>query len=438
MRSSDRGQAELTPAALAARFRPLRLDDSPSNSSTEDIPSADDVRAKLSSVAPKAKIGSRREWLQAIPHRIPTASEPAATDLETNVTRLKPADEGEWDRPTLDSRQTSGDADVPRETVGQELCKERQRRGMELTDVWRILKIRFDYLVAIEEGRFHVLPGRLYAIGYVRSYAAYLGLDADALVDRMKVEMAGHDATEPVVSLAPPPESKPAPVRGGKLVAGLVAAVVIYSGYHFVASIGRTSEPPVRPVPERLVAEAGLAPKPVAEPPRAAIEQPPIVAVEPPRVAAVEPPPPAAVEPPPAIEQPTLPLPPEPALPPPREVAPIRTASVPAESGPKVQTPQPSSRRSFQNRNSRITLRVRRPTRVAVQGPRNRVFIDRTLAPGETYVVPNIDGVRLSALDAGAVEVILDGISVGFAGKDGGSTRGLLLTPKNVIISIRR
>jgi hypothetical protein len=41
--------------------------------------------------------------------------------------------------------------------------------------------------------------------------------------------------------------------------------------------------------------------------------------------------------------------------------------------------------------------------------------------------------VRLIARDAGAVEVILDGVSVGFAGKDGVTARGLSLTPQNVI-----
>jgi cytoskeleton protein RodZ len=78
-------------------------------------------------------------------------------------------------------------------------------------------------------------------------------------------------------------------------------------------------------------------------------------------------------------------------------------------------------------------LRVHRSTRVAVQGTGKRVFIDRILAAGATYRVPNMAGVRLIARDAGAVEVILDGVSVGFAGKDGVTARGLSLTPQNVI-----
>jgi cytoskeleton protein RodZ len=78
-------------------------------------------------------------------------------------------------------------------------------------------------------------------------------------------------------------------------------------------------------------------------------------------------------------------------------------------------------------------LRVHRPTHVAVQGARNRTFIDRPLAPGDTYRVPNMVGLRLTAPDAGAVELILDGVSVGFAGRDGATARNLSLNPQSIV-----
>jgi cytoskeleton protein RodZ len=108
----------------------------------------------------------------------------------TNVPRLTLDNGGELDRAGLHPRKASGDTDVPMESVGQDLSKERQRRGKKLSDVWSMLKIRPDFLAAIEESRFEALPGSVYAIGYVRSYAAYLGLDAEKLVDRLKVEIA--------------------------------------------------------------------------------------------------------------------------------------------------------------------------------------------------------------------------------------------------------
>jgi hypothetical protein len=72
-----------------------------------------------------------------------------------------------------------------------------------------------------------------------------------------------------------------------------------------------------------------------------------------------------------------------------------------------------------QNTNARITLRVHRQSVVTVRGSDDRLFINRILQPGDTYLVPNIGGLRLRALDGGAVELLLDGSSVGFAGQSG-------------------
>src|SRR6267142_3325312 len=136
-----------------------------------------------------------------------------------DILRLTPDNGEELARPGLFPRKNLGAADVAPEGVGQELCKARQRSGKLLMDVWRELKIRPDYLIALEEGRFQDLPGRVYAIGYVRSYATYLGLNAEELAGRLRAEMAGPDASEPVVGLVPPPERKdrlPAEIGDGK------------------------------------------------------------------------------------------------------------------------------------------------------------------------------------------------------------------------------
>ena len=68
-----------------------------------------------------------------------------------------------------------------------------------------------------------------------------------------------------------------------------------------------------------------------------------------------------------------------------------------------------------------------------MQGTDNRILIDRVLDAGDTYRVPNMTGLQLSASDAGAIEVILDDTTVGFAGKDGVMARGLSLEPQSII-----
>ena len=316
--------------------------------------------------------------------------------------RPSPENGGEVIRPHLVSCKASREADQPIESVGQDLCKARQRKAKQLSDIWLVLKIRPDYLIAIEEGRFEALPGPVYAIGYVRSYAAYLGLDAGKFVDRLKTEMAARNgAWNPAIDVSPVTERR---VPQGAVMAGLLLVAFIYSSYYLLGSTARTAEPPVMPVPARLAAEAGLTSKALADLPR---------------------------DPP---ERPSPAVPREPLLPLPMEIVVTPPAAIPIQLAPKIQTPLPAGKRyGTRNRNSRITLRVHRATRVAVQGNRNRTYIDRTMSAGDTYRVPNMVGLRLSAPDAGAVEVILDGASVGFAGQDGVIARGLSLNPQNII-----
>src|SRR3954462_12738970 len=88
-------------------------------------------------------------------------------------------------------REISGDSDTPLETVGQDLRAARLRRGDEIAQVSRALKIRKDHLEALEEDRLEDLPGKTYAIGFVRSYARHLGPDPTRYGERLKQEIAG-------------------------------------------------------------------------------------------------------------------------------------------------------------------------------------------------------------------------------------------------------
>ena len=74
--------------------------------------------------------------------------------------------------------------------VGELMRLTRERLGHELQSVANQLRIRLSYLEAIEEGRFRDLPGTTYAVGFVRSYADYLGLDGADIVRRFREEAA--------------------------------------------------------------------------------------------------------------------------------------------------------------------------------------------------------------------------------------------------------
>src|SRR5437588_12557932 len=146
------------------------------------------------------------------------------------ITRLTLDQTGALDRRRLHLREE--DADVPLETVGQDLRKARVKKSEEIAAIATVLKIRKDHLEALEESNFDQLPGRAYTIGFVRAYAQYLGLHAGECVERLKAEIAGrNDAKEPVVATATG-ERKFAP--GGLALAVLIIIALVYVAYYVV------------------------------------------------------------------------------------------------------------------------------------------------------------------------------------------------------------
>ncbi|MCO5386004.1 MAG: helix-turn-helix domain-containing protein [Desulfosporosinus sp.] len=72
--------------------------------------------------------------------------------------------------------------------VVHQLRTAREAKGMELKEVEEITKIRTKYLQALEDGDYGVLPGGVYTVGFLRSYARFLDLDADNLVNTFRME----------------------------------------------------------------------------------------------------------------------------------------------------------------------------------------------------------------------------------------------------------
>ena len=72
--------------------------------------------------------------------------------------------------------------------VGDILRRTRESYNQSLRDVEKNLRIRACQIEAIEKNDFEQLPGRVYTIGFVRSYAEYLGLDGDQVVSILKAQ----------------------------------------------------------------------------------------------------------------------------------------------------------------------------------------------------------------------------------------------------------
>lgn len=66
--------------------------------------------------------------------------------------------------------------------VGEILKKRREELGQDLKEIAHILKIRYDYLKAIEDEAFEKLPVEVYAKGYIREYAKILDIDPEVVI----------------------------------------------------------------------------------------------------------------------------------------------------------------------------------------------------------------------------------------------------------------
>ena len=68
-------------------------------------------------------------------------------------------------------------------SIGQELKRERELRGVSLKEIADSTKINLRFLRALEEDRFDILPEQFFTRGIIRTYANYLGLDEQSVLN---------------------------------------------------------------------------------------------------------------------------------------------------------------------------------------------------------------------------------------------------------------
>lgn len=66
--------------------------------------------------------------------------------------------------------------------AGEILKNKREELGLEIREVAESLKICEEYLAAIENDAIEKLPVSVYTMGYIRCYAAFVGVDADPII----------------------------------------------------------------------------------------------------------------------------------------------------------------------------------------------------------------------------------------------------------------
>lgn len=362
--------------------------------------------------------------------------------------------------------------------VGEALKARREALGYALPDLAANLRIRLNFLEAIEEGRWGDLPGHAYSTGFLRSYAQIVGLDPTAVLLRFKQDAAGHEPTPELYFPEPVNESR---VPGGAvlLVAALLA-VGVYGGWYALSAANRSVGDIVPALPERLskliygdgtVQEPAPAPAPVLAPGQveALVEASPPSGPEvgssggqtsvpsgPVNVAPPAPPPlpatdtsPVAVGSGPAEDEsevPQLPdlgqAPPaqeaaaEPATP---DVEPVVAGEVAATSPTNGTSPAPAAPeqvpptgRVFGQADGtvRVTIRAVEDSWIEVRDAKGTLWASRVLRRGDLFRAPDVPGMVLNTGNAGGLIVSLDGRDLAPLGAKSQVMRSISLAPE--------
>jgi cytoskeleton protein RodZ len=353
-----------------------------------------------------------------------------------------------------------GEAAEPR-GLGRALKRARLALGHDISDVAATLRIRPEYLEALEEGNHARLPGRVYAIGFVRSYSTYLGLDPAVAIERFKAEAVSLDHAH-LLPPTPPPEGR---VPGGALLfVSLLAGVLLYGGWWILSADERRLPEIVAAVPDRLLklvdsavetSSAALvrlprpeqaialapasaaaaatpaapaaapavqpAPRPLAQPASPA----PVAAVLEPRSAEEE----SDVadndeggRPAPEYTQATAPETPDQRV---AALAPATTQAMPAAVPTAL--PQSTPVSPLGEGLGRIILRAREENWVQLRDATNAPVMTRVLKPGDILKVPERSGLTLMTGNAGGLDILVDGETVPSLGAPGQVRRNVAL-----------
>jgi len=118
--------------------------------------------------------------------------------------------------------------------IGAQLCKARGALKSRIEDVVKETKIRATYIKAMESGEFESLPGGVYTKGYLRSYAKFLGLDGDEIIDKLNrgdeiIEEVPEKEEETIIDATDDPQSAEFSPSLMIIVASIVTSIVIYA-----------------------------------------------------------------------------------------------------------------------------------------------------------------------------------------------------------------
>lgn len=177
------------------------------------------------------------------------------------------------------SRQPPWQSDGPEgngASFGTWLRRQREIREIPLREIAEVTKISVRYLEALEQDRFDVLPAPVFAKGFLREYARFVGLDPDEVINSyLTTQQEAEDAVEEEARAGEATSSSSSMLMGAGVIVllGLVAGLIYYS--ERFRGKERQEPPPIAAPP--VQAAPPPAPVPVLEPPDEVVQTTPLV-----------------------------------------------------------------------------------------------------------------------------------------------------------------
>lgn len=268
-------------------------------------------------------------------------------------------------------------------SVGETLRRERLRKDLGLDQISRETKISARLLEAIENDRFELLPGGVFARSFVRQYARFLGLDEEELAAELEkvINPAGDLPSftgalpEPAFKVPPVAEWEGASRSNSSVLPALALVVAVMLVCSAVYAWWQRSRRPAPVTPPVATAQKAAAPAPKPAEPAAVT---PAVANNP-------------------------------------ETAPQTEVSASAPAPEAVPAPVESD-------NPAATLHVSLTAdddawvRVWADG---RIVVDGVLRPNEVKTVAAVETLRIRTGNAGSLQLTVNGTPAGPLGPKG-------------------
>ena len=279
--------------------------------------------------------------------------------------------------------------------VGTMLHDVRIKKKISIEEVAKDLYIKPAYLTAIEKSDYDNIPESPYGVGFVRSYAAYLGLNSERIVQIFKEETGAAtplNIDSPKIVIPEEDSDEPSQPNRKYLILSLVLLIVAYGSWKIFSETPEVEENELNQITEQSTEDYPLQ----VENFSTESEEPTVaetIAEEPQQITVTD-------------AKFTESSPEESFVEKPAEKNGEENAIKTEDKTPVVDNNTNVSAEKYKNR---VVLKVKKETWVEVKDD-NKLWISKVLQAGSEYIVPdNGAGKTVSFGNTNGVDVVIDG-----------------------------